>query len=306
MPGPYLERYDQRAGGDGFNAAFQRLGRLDQLQEGEELFLATSLSNGPYDAKLLLLDRTILAVSLAGALLTLALSLFLSRAITHPIAELLAGMERFRDGAWDTRVHARGGQEISRLVGGLQRDGPGAARPHIRETVLLKEYNEKIINSIRAGIAIVDRDLVVEKANSAFLQAFGLDAGRAVGAPLDHAGHRPGGRHARLARILSILARRAGLLVGGEARARRPGLRDAPLPLLQPGGAGASGCVLMADDISATHRAGGEDLPGGEALLDQHALRRHGPRDQQPPGLHPHQRAEPARRGERARAAGRR
>ena len=61
--------------------------------------------------------RTILWVSLAGALLTLVLSIFLSRNITHPIAELLAAMGRIRDGALDTQVRSRGGYEIARFSG---------------------------------------------------------------------------------------------------------------------------------------------------------------------------------------------
>ncbi len=251
MRSAYMERFDQRVGGEGFNAAFQRLGRLAQRQEGEELFLGTFLSNEPYDAKLLLLDRTILAVSLAGALLTLALSLFLSRAITHPIADLFAGMERIRDGAWDTRVHARGGYEINRLFLAFN-EMARELHDHIRETVLLKEYNEKIIHSIRAGIAIVDRDLVVEKANSSFLESFGLDGARVVGAPLtlldldlvDAV---------LVERILSIL-RRERESWSEVKRSRGGRVYEIRLyPFYYPGGGRqeVSGCVLMADDISA-------------------------------------------------------
>jgi signal transduction histidine kinase len=188
----YGELYDRRMGREIYNAAFQRLGRLDHEQDGDELFLGTFISNAPYNARLLLLDRTILLVSLAGAFLTLVLSLFLSRNITHPIADLLAGMERIRTGAWDTQVRSRGGYEIGRLFHSFNEmarelaQNRAAIQQALHETVLLKEYNEKIVNSIRAGIAIVNRDLVVEKVNSAFLESFRLVGARVIGAPLTY------------------------------------------------------------------------------------------------------------------------
>ncbi len=251
MQSAYQEMIDRRMGRESFNAAFQRLGRLDHRQEGEQLFLGTFLSNEPYEARLLLLDRTILAVSLAGALLTIVLSLFLSRNITHPIADLLGGMARIRDGAWDTRVRARGGQEINRLFlafNEMARELHG----HIRQIVLLKEYNEKIINSIRAGIAIVNQDLVVEKANSSFLESFGLDGARVVGAPL--AALEIDLVDASLTeQILSIL--RGERSSCSEIKRTRGGrVYEIRLyPLSSAGGepGEASGCVLMADDISA-------------------------------------------------------
>ncbi len=247
----YREMYNQRLGRESYDAAFQRLGRLDHSQEGEELFLGTFLSNEPYDAKLLLLDRTILVVSLAGALLTIVLSLFLSRNITHPIAVLLGGMERMRDGAWDTQVRVHGGLEISRLFQGFN-EMARELHDHIREAMLLKEYNEKIIDSIRAGIAIVNRDLVVERANNSFLESFGLESGRVVGAPLtmlpidilDEA---------VVERIISILRRERESF--SEVKRSRSGrvyeMRLYPFYSSEGEFHEASGCVLMTDDISA-------------------------------------------------------
>ncbi len=124
----YAERFDQRIGGARYSLAVQRLGRPDQAETGDELFQLTLLSMAPYDERVLVASRAVLLVSLAGALLTLILSLFLSRNITHPIAELTAGMQRLRDGAWDTRVRLRGGVEIGRLFRRVQRDGGPACR----------------------------------------------------------------------------------------------------------------------------------------------------------------------------------
>ncbi|HEY9594972.1 MAG TPA: ATP-binding protein [Spirochaetia bacterium] len=258
MTSAYREMYDQGMGRDTYNVAFQRLGRLDHQQEGDELFLGTFLSNGRYNEKLLELDQTILYVSLAAALVTVVLSLFLSRAITHPFGDLMGAMGRIRDGALDTRVRPRGGYEIGRLFEGFNdmarelAQGRRASERALRETVLLKEYNEKIIDSIRAGIAIVNRDLVVEKANSSFLTTFGLDAARTIGAPLTYL---------ELDIIDEIIVEKIFAIFRRDitshsqvSRSRSGRVYEIRLyPFYSSAGEvqESSGCVFMVDDISA-------------------------------------------------------
>jgi PAS domain S-box-containing protein len=254
----YLESYNQRVGGERLNIAFQRIGRLEQQEEGEELFLGTFLSNEPYNQRILLASRVVLLVSLAGALLTILLSLFLSRNITNPIAHLLAGMERIKAGAYDTRVGAGGGYEIARLFSGFDEmaeelhQSRAAMQDYLHETVLLKEYNEKIINSIRAGIAIVNRQLVVEKANSSFLEGFGLRGREVIGRPLLSLGIDLVD-NAVLERVRSILQRRQDSFTEVK-RCRDARVFEIKLyPFYSSEGQfqEASGCVFMAEDISA-------------------------------------------------------
>jgi signal transduction histidine kinase len=254
----YGELYDRRMGRENYNAAFQRLGRLDHEQNGDELFLGTFISNAPYNARLLQLDRTILFVSLAGALLTLGLSLFLSRNITHPIADLLGAMERIRTGAWDTQVQSRGGYEIGRLFrsfNDMARDlaqSRTAIQQALHETVLLKEYNEKVVDSIRAGIAIVNRDLMVEKVNSAFLESFRLEEARVVGAPLTYLDIDIVDEMVA-EKIFSIFRREREFYseVKRSLDGRVYEIRLYPFYSSEGELKEASGCVFMAEDISA-------------------------------------------------------
>ena len=203
--GAYGERYDWNAGGERLNIAFQWAGTVGGDPEADrrdrgELYLATFLSNAPYTQRSLLASRAVLLVSLAAALITIVLGLFLSRNITHPIAALLAGMERLKAGAFDTRVgpvsSAEGGPpagdpgrgrkwgyEIGRLFRGFDEMAYELAQDK-REMQEFAQYNEKIISSIKAGIAIVNGELVVEKANGTFLETFGLDARIVTGSPL--------------------------------------------------------------------------------------------------------------------------
>jgi len=179
----YLERYNEKTGSGRFNIAFQRIGSVDT----ERMYLATFLSNDPYNRKIVQVSRAVLLVSLAGALFTLLLSLFFSRNITRPIAELLRGMEQVKSGAFSIRVDSPGSYEISRLFKGFNtmagelHQSQMEMKEYLRETVLLKEYNEKIINSIRAAIAIVNKELIVETANHFFLDFFGLERRMAIG-----------------------------------------------------------------------------------------------------------------------------
>ncbi len=92
----YLEIYNERYENEYLNIAFQRMGKVGG---GEELFFGTFLSNTPYNRRILQVRRAVLLVSIAGALLTILLSLFLSRNITHPIADLLGAMEQIKAGA---------------------------------------------------------------------------------------------------------------------------------------------------------------------------------------------------------------
>jgi signal transduction histidine kinase len=254
----YRELYDQKMAGGHFNAAFQRLGRLGVTDEGTELFLGTFLSTAPYDQKLLELDKAILAVSLAGALMTVLLSLYLSRNITHPIEDLRVGMQKIRNGEWETRVHIRGGHEIGRLFEGFNEMAHDLAKSRaamhsaLAETVLLKEYSEKIVNSIRAGIAIVNSDLVVEKANSSFLSTFGLDGARTIGAPLTYLDIDIIDEVV-VEKILSIFRRQSEFhsQVSRARGGRVFEIRLYPFYSSEREFHEASGCVFMVDDITA-------------------------------------------------------
>jgi len=246
----YQEGYGQRIGPGRFNVAVQRMGMLGQSTHGDELFFATFLSSDPYDQRILLVSRALLLVTAAAALLTILVSLFLSSNITRPIADLLQGMERIRTGAWDTRVPIRGGYEISRLFHGFNEmareleQNRAAMHDSMRETLLLKEYNETIVNSIRAGIAIVNCDLVVEKANRWFLESFSLDARRVIGAPLTWLDIDIVDESV-VEKVFSIFRREKDF--ASEVKRSRSGrvyeIRLYPFE--------ASGCVFMTDDISA-------------------------------------------------------
>jgi nitrogen-specific signal transduction histidine kinase len=273
VTGAYRELYDQKGGGQRMNIAFQRAGTIaanpttaEGTADSGDLYLATFLSNGPYAQRSLLASRAVLLVSVAAALITIILSLFLSRNITNPIAALLTGMVRLKAGAFDTRVGPSsaggprapiGGYEIGRLFSGFDEMAHELAQDkqemqeYIRETVVLKEYNEKIINSIKAGIAIVNGDLAVEKANNAFMETFDLGGRTVTGSPItwldidivDEA---------LVEKIIAVL--HSGTASFSEVKRSGSGrvFEIKLYPFVSPGSArDATGCVLVVEDISA-------------------------------------------------------
>ncbi len=248
-----LQRYDVRLERERFNVSWQRIGGLNG---SGELFFATFLSNAPYNERLELLDRTVLVISGASALLTIAASLLLSRNITRPIADLHAAMARLHSGALDARVEVRGGREIGRLSGGfnemvaeLER-GRRALNESLRQTLALKEYNEKIINSIRAGIAIVDGELLVESANSGFLASFGLQA--AVGRPLTGLGVDIMDENLAAA-VRAVLESRSTYWTGlkRSARGRLFEIKLYPFAAAASLQGAVAGCVIVVEDVTA-------------------------------------------------------
>ena len=171
-----------------YNVAVQRVG------SDPPLYLATYLSNLPYQERLFLIRRSILSVLALGASLTALLSFFLSKNISMPVKKLLRAMHLVKDGKYDTEVGALPSGEIGELFQGFNEmartlgEDRAQMDRYIREILMLKEYNEKIIHSIRAGIAIINREMVVEKANSSFLECFHMEEKNVSGARIDGLG----------------------------------------------------------------------------------------------------------------------
>jgi signal transduction histidine kinase/HAMP domain-containing protein len=275
VTGAYRELYDQKAGGERLNIAFQLAGTVAAGGSHADgaLYLATFLSNSPYMQRSLLASRAVLLVSLAAALITIVLSLFLSRNITNPIAALLGAMDRLKEGAFETRVGSlsraervrgslpwpgqSGGYEIGRLFRGFDEMARELAQDkqemqeYIHETVVLKEYNEKIIASIKAGIAIVNTELVVEKANATFLETFAPGGRTVIGAPLTWLDIDVVDE-ALVEKIIAVL--RSGTASFSEIKRAGSGrvFEIKLYPFISAGGSReAPGCVFVAEDISA-------------------------------------------------------
>ncbi len=175
---PYLEYYDQDLGKGRFNISFQNIGELGGTEKEEILYLAVFLSDAPYRALQYNIGRIVLLVTGITVLLTLFLGLYFSSRITRPVNLLIAAMISIRSGQYNVKVPVKALGEVRSLLEGfnemarhlnhdrLTMDG------NIREITFLKDYNETIIQSLPAGILVVDPDLKIEKVNELFTKSF--------------------------------------------------------------------------------------------------------------------------------------
>lgn len=175
---PYKEVHNLRLEEGSFNAAFQKLGKLQKSDGEEDLILILLISNEPYLSILTRINKILLSVSFVVGLFTIILSFYLSGRITQPISRLIGAMEGIRKGQSNVKVISNSGSEVGSLLQGfnemasqLHQDKISMEK-YINEITLLKDYNEKIIHSLRAGIVVLSNELTIEKVNSFFLENF--------------------------------------------------------------------------------------------------------------------------------------
>ncbi|MGQ9616816.1 MAG: ATP-binding protein [Spirochaetota bacterium] len=190
----YTEIYERELDGKSFNYTIQKLNQVDLDGNRHNLLLITLLSNLPYQKRLISIKTTVLYMTIISALLTAALSLFLSRNISKPIKKLLGAMHRVKNGRYEEESRVVSKTEIGELFRGFNEMVSQLSQDkikmqnYINEIIMLKDYNEKIIHSIQSGIAIVNQDMIVEKVNSSFLDYFHRKEEEVVGKRIDGIG----------------------------------------------------------------------------------------------------------------------
>lgn len=269
-PGPassYTERYARPPGAGLWNIGEQRIPNVtssfaaagDQSTGADPasatvLVLATYVSNVPYEQRIFAIRRIVLLVTAGSAIVSLLISLGLSNNITVPIRRLLHAMERFRAGELVHAAAARSGDEIAQLLtrfnamaSELHEDRVAMDR-YVGEITFLNEYNERIIESIHAGILVVDENGSASTANAAFRRMFGLGdrkiAGVAAGAL---------GVEVIDAGLLGEVARiRNGSSVSAQRLQRTKAGRVIELRLSRVAMAASAGfgCIVAADDVT--------------------------------------------------------
>ncbi len=190
----YSEYYDIEIEKYTYNLAFQKLGTVVMDDYENDMFLATFLSNKPYSDRLVLVNNTVLYVSLISALFTIILSLYFSGNITKPIKNLLIAMHSIQNGKFDIRVKIKAKREMGELLNGFNEmalnldEDKVKMRDYIHKITMLSNYNEQVIHSIGEGIVIISSDLKIEKVNKFFLQSFELQANNVIAKNIEEIG----------------------------------------------------------------------------------------------------------------------
>lgn len=187
---------DMREGEVPYMMVVQQSGpaRIAAAQGGDReatLYVCSYLSLAEARNRIAFLNKSILTASLVIALFTAILSALLSKAVTDPISRLSKAMLQLKSGTRPVLVEGPQGGEIGRLLLGfnemsaqLDADKDSLSR-HLGEITRIKEYDDKIFDSIQERILVIDAIFTVEKANKAFLDYVGLDEGAVLGKNID-------------------------------------------------------------------------------------------------------------------------
>ena len=185
---PYREKYDLSFGRGHYNVSIRNLGRLE---ENGPVRLLVFMSVEPYFSLLVRIARIVLFVTLATAGLTAVMALFSSGRLTRPVKELAHATRSVREGNLDIMVPEDASGEIRELVEDFNsmvhhlRENRITLGENLKEITFLKEYNETIVHSLRAGILVVDDSLRVEKSNSFFRECFSSNRQKPEGRKLE-------------------------------------------------------------------------------------------------------------------------
>ena len=254
----HTEAYAVPIGDARYNVAVQRVPSFEDEQPSQMLTMQTYLPNQPYERRIDNIGRIVLYVTIATAVLTLLISLVLTSNISVPVRRLLSSMHRFQRGDFVQTPGRQTAGEIGELLSGfndmaahLHRDRV-AMDQFIQEITFLNRYNETIIESIRAGILIIDERYCVRKTNRAFLELFTLEAAGVDCRSIDDLDLPIIDKQMRR-QIISIVEGTGGsdTAVKRTRNGRVFDLKLYPLAVQTEGHQTGNGCVLIADDISA-------------------------------------------------------
>ena len=249
---PYREIYDINFGRGHYNVSMQNMGHLEN---NGELKLLVFMSTEPYFSLLVRIGRIVLVVSLVTAILMAVFALLFTGRLTTPIHSLVTATEKIRDGDLTIAVTEDAMGEIRTLLEGFNsmvrhlNENQVTLDSNLREITFLNEYNETIIHSLRAGILVVNNEMVIEKSNSFYRECFPYSRGNPEGLRVEDLESS----------ILDEDVRSAvEEIVAGEiqpwSKIKRQGDYVWELKVYPLGGrdeAGEGRCVIEMDDVSA-------------------------------------------------------
>lgn len=251
----YGETYEWPSASGRYNVAIQRVPNLAPELGNASLELATFVSNLPYEQRLHSFGSIVLLVSAASAALMLLLSFGLTGTITVPVRCLLGAIRHFQDGEYVPAVARRSSTEISQLLDGfnemagkLHQDRLEMDR-FVHEITFLHEYNEKVIESIRAGILVIGEGGFVQKTNSAFRTMFDLSEAEVTDRALSALSGEVFDRRI-LEGVDSILSGNTGFLQTVRRTRSGRAFEVKLYPLHPTERTTPLGCILVVDDVS--------------------------------------------------------
>ncbi len=185
----YSEIYNFELNKNYYNIGVQQLEPV--LPKRDALYMAVILSNDPYIQRITSIRNTAFFVTFFVSVLSIFISFFLSKNITNPIKALLDAMNNLKYGKKQLIPTIKVKSEIRELFNGFNEMSTRLAEDktimenYITEIKLLNDFNEKIFNSLHAGMLILDRDKNILKANNYFCRTFSKKEDEILGSSIE-------------------------------------------------------------------------------------------------------------------------
>ncbi|MDC7232539.1 MAG: ATP-binding protein [Spirochaetales bacterium] len=152
------------------------LSELDTLSDrNTEVSIAVFSPNLSIKQRFSTIQNQFLMISILCVILAMIISLFISRSISRPVQELGRAMDSLTKGYFPTVNPVKTATEISNLYRDFNamvermKYNSSQQIALIQEITFLKTYNEQVVESIREGIAIIDKTEHLNLMNRAFL-----------------------------------------------------------------------------------------------------------------------------------------
>jgi PAS domain S-box-containing protein len=255
----YARIIDQRNGlGLRYNASLRNAGTMLSEDGPASLHLAVLLDAAWQDERLHMIGRSLLVSSLFSIGLSAALVLLGSWTLSKPVMRLTSAMQQVAEGDFSARLSGSSSRETKTLFDGfngmvsqLERDVRERER-HIEEITALTNANETIFQSIGTGMITVDRNLHIQRVNSAAFELLGLEEASLRGSHLRDVQARELGPH--LVEVAGEVLAGRGPVTG---RLKRSGERVYRLDGFslravagRNGPVSDEGCLLIVDDVT--------------------------------------------------------
>ncbi len=163
-----------------YNGIVKKIGSLYHKSQSKRIFLGTLISTEGFSSSEAIIYNVIFSVFILGSILAIILSWFLSNNITHPVRNLLAAMNKIKSGRFDNPIRGKYSAEIQELFHGFNDMLRNLNRQknrmdqYVHEISSLKDYNERIIDSISTSVLSINNHYCVEKVNQGFLSMFSV------------------------------------------------------------------------------------------------------------------------------------
>jgi len=168
--------FDQYFYNKSYNLMITHLKHMEDRSKSVEVVIFSP--NMPLKLRMAAIKQQFFFISILCLLLAVIISYGISKTITRPVHELYRAMDVLRKGLYP-RVNPSGrSTEIRHLYKGFNmmadslRADAVKQKEYIKEITFLGDYNERIMDSIQEGIAVIDHNNRLTKRNSAFNKFF--------------------------------------------------------------------------------------------------------------------------------------